>query len=294
MAKRGRPKKSVEKKETALAVVKEAPVELVEESNIPATVDAGALIARAIDKNLPIESMEKLLAMRRELKAEWAKEQYFAALSRFQKACPIIGKSKDVNDKYGKHRYSYAPLELIVEEVRDALEANGFSYTTATEQTPDSVTAICNAHHIAGHSESTRLTVPIDHDAYMSAPQKVASALTYATRYAFRNAFGIMTGDEDDDAQSAGEPGPTKPLKEPKATVVDAEVVNSPAPQKTVVEVAREALSALYRAMGNSKLFTEEEMAGYKKAGAESRENLNSLTDLHAAWTNEMKERGKK
>jgi hypothetical protein len=286
---------AVGKKETALAVVKETPVELVQESNIPATVDAGALIARAIDKNLPIESMEKLLAMRRELKAEWAKEQYFAALSRFQKACPTIGKSKGVNDKYGKRRYSYAPLEVIVEEVRDALEANGFSYTTATEQTPDSVTAICNAHHIAGHGESTRLTVPIDHEAYMSAPQKVASALTYATRYAFRNAFGIMTGDEDDDAQSAWEPGPTKPMKEPKA--VDAEFKPEPTkqePAKPIIEVAREALSMLYKTMRGSNLFTEEELAGYKKAGVESRDNLNSLTDLHAAWTNEMKERGKK
>jgi hypothetical protein len=41
----------------------------------------------------------------------------------------------------------------------------------------------------------------------MNAQQKVASALTYAKRYAFCNALGILTTDQDDDAQSAGEQG---------------------------------------------------------------------------------------
>lgn len=288
MAKRGR-KPGVKKAETLPAVVKETPVELVEESNIPATVDAQALIARAIDKNLPIESMERLLAMRRELRAEWAKDQYFSALARFQKACPIIGKSKGVNDKYGKHRYSYAPLEIIVEEVRDALEANGFSYTTGTEQTPDSVTAICNAHHIAGHAESTRLTVPIDHDAYMSAPQKVASALTYATRYAFRNVFGIMTGDEDDDAQSVDT---VKPMMQPRP--VDATFRAEPAKEKSTIEIAREALSTLYKRLVVLKLHTPEELSEHKESALKAKEDLNSLIDLHSAWTNELKERSQK
>src|SRR3990167_3791525 len=38
----------------------------------------------------------------------------------------------------------------------------------------------------------------------MNAAQKVASALTYAKRYAFCNAFGILTGDADDDARLTG------------------------------------------------------------------------------------------
>lgn len=291
MAKRGR-KPGVKKAETLPAVVKETSIALVEEQNIPAMVDPQALIARAIDKNLPIESMERLLAMRRELRAEWARDQYFSALAKFQKQCPIIGKSKKVNDKYGKHRYSYSPLEVIVEEVRDALEANGFSYTTATEQTPDSVTAICNAHHTAGHTESTRLTVPIDHEAYMSAPQKVASALTYATRYAFRNVFGIMTGDEDDDAISAGEPTPAKQMKEPQA--VDATFRAEPAKEKSTVELAREALSVLYKRMVASNHFSKEELTERKEQGVKGKENMDSLIDLHAAWTNELKERSSK
>jgi hypothetical protein len=232
--KRGRPPK------TAVAVVekKEVVPVVIEENRGLMSVDPQALIARAIDKNLPIEQMERLLAMRRELKAEWAREQYFTALSAFQKACPIIGKGKQVNDKYGKKRYKYAPLDVIVDAVKEALEANGFSYTLQTKQTADSVTAICLAHHVAGHSESTDFTVPIDHEAYMNEPQKVASALTYASRYAFRNAFGIMTGDEDDDANAVGEATTGKPAthKQDAPIPTTAEPVVGLAPDQEVVE----------------------------------------------------------
>ena len=43
------------------------------ESKVITQDSAEMLITRAIDKNLPVETMERLLAMRRELKAELAK-----------------------------------------------------------------------------------------------------------------------------------------------------------------------------------------------------------------------------
>jgi hypothetical protein len=184
---------------------------IVKKTNSIQTVDPQSLISQAIAKNLPIETMEKLLAMRRELKAEMARDAYFADLALFQKACPIIEKTKRVHDKGGKLRYKYAPLESIILQIRDLLEQYGFSYTIKTEQDKDSVTAICVSHHKLGHSEETRFRIPIDHKAFMNAAQKVASALTYAKRYAFCDAFGIMTGDEDDDANITDqEPGEIK------------------------------------------------------------------------------------
>lgn len=172
---------------------------------MPLDVNPEALIAKAIAKgnDIPIDTMEKLLAMRRELKAEWSKEEYFKALANFQQACPEIKKTKIVYNKNSTTvRYRYAPLEDIVEQCKDLLKENGFSYNIKTMQQESFMTAICVTHHIAGHSEESALEIPIDHDAYMNIAQQVASALTYAKRYAFNNAFGIMTGDEDDDAQS--------------------------------------------------------------------------------------------
>jgi hypothetical protein len=75
-----------------------------------------ALIAKAIDKNVPVETMERLLAMRRELRAEWAKEEFDKAMAAFQAECPIIDKSSKVS--FGTTRYSYAALDEIVKEVK--------------------------------------------------------------------------------------------------------------------------------------------------------------------------------
>jgi hypothetical protein len=166
-------------------------------------VDPQALLSQAIGKGLPLESIERLLAMRRELKAEWARERFFEDLPRFQAACPIIGKSKKAKGK--NFNYSYAPMEEIVSQIKKPLEQFGFSYTIVTKQTGKAVTAICNAHHVDGHTESSEFTIPIDPEAYMNDSQKIASAMTYATRYALRNAFGIVTGDLDDDGESTGD-----------------------------------------------------------------------------------------
>ena len=53
------------------------------------------LISQAIEKGTPIETIERLLNMRRELKAEWAKEQYDLAMAKLQSECPVIKKKKD-------------------------------------------------------------------------------------------------------------------------------------------------------------------------------------------------------
>ena len=53
----------------------------------------------------------------------------------------------------------------------------------------------------------------------MSGPQQIGSATTYAKRYSFCNQFGIMTGDEDDDAsgdradKTPAKPAEKKPVK---------------------------------------------------------------------------------
>lgn len=167
--------------------------------------DIESLLKVAVDKSLPLEQMERLLSMRRELKAEFARDEFYKSLSHFQSSCPIVKKENSVNyqsKKGGYVKYDYASLDNIVSQVKEKLFADGFSYTIKTEQTKDGVTAICCAHHKEGHTEETAFFIPIDYEAFMNAAQKVASALTYAKRYAFCNAFGIMTGDEDDDSNS--------------------------------------------------------------------------------------------
>ncbi|MDD5110852.1 MAG: ERF family protein [Patescibacteria group bacterium] len=163
------------------------------------------LIAQAIEKGTPVETMERLLAMRRELRAEQAKEAYDRAMSAFQTECPTIEKTKKVLNKDKSVRYSYAPIDKIVEQVRPLLQKHGFSYTIDAPVEHGFVTAICKVTHELGHSVTSSFKIPIDKDSYMTAPQKFASALTFGKRYAFCNAFGILTGDEDDDTEAMQE-----------------------------------------------------------------------------------------
>lgn len=174
-------------------------------ATVPQGTDAERLIAMAIDKNVPVETLEKLLTMRRELKAEAAKEAYFQALKAFQAELPVIEKTKGVKNKSGNIVYKYAPLDSIVTQVRGFLAKHGFSYNITTAQAEGKLTASCVSHHIAGHSETTSIEVPVGSD-YMTAQQEVGSARTFSMRYAFCNAFGIMTGDEDDDGNAPGRP----------------------------------------------------------------------------------------
>lgn len=179
-------------------------------------LDIETLIAKAIDKDLSADTMERFLSMRRELKAEQAKYEFDRALSEFQAECPTIEKTKKVDftsKRTGnKVAYSYAPLEVIVQQVKDRLSKYGFSYTVNT-RTNGMVTAICKLTHEAGHSESSEFSVPIDPDAFMNEQQKYASALTFAKRYAFCNALGILTGDEDNDALDASEIKEAQPTR---------------------------------------------------------------------------------
>ena len=165
--------------------------------------EAEVLIAQAIERHVPVETMEKLLAMRRELKQERAKEEYDQAMAEFQADCPTIVKTKEVKTKAGIVAYRYAPIESIVEQVRDILKKHGFSYSTNMELLESGVKVSVKVTHSAGHSEETCMSVPLGNKTdIMSQSQVVAAAQTFAKRYAFCNAFGILTGDEDNDVAS--------------------------------------------------------------------------------------------
>ena len=208
------------------------------------------LIGQAIKAKVPIETLEKLLAMRRELRAEWAREQYFAALALFQAACPIIARTKVVLNTDDTERYRYAPIEAIVKQVGPLLRDHGFSYTTKTDQGDASVTAITEAHHRDGHMEVTTIRMPIDPAPGMNKSQATVSAFTYARRVSFCGAFGIMTAEDDDDGTGSGDE--EKPGKQPVADPprmsqrnVTPGVTAKPAPDQVAARKLPEQLTGI-------------------------------------------------
>lgn len=170
-----------------------------------------ALIQQAIENKVDVATMEKLMDLQERWEKNMAKKEFDRAMAAFQADCPTIQKTKVVYNKDGKTvRYKYAPLEAIVEQIKTILQKHGLSYTIDAPVEGNQVKAICKVTHERGHSQEGTFAVPIDPQGFMNEQQKFASALTFAKRYAFCNAFGILTGDEDDDASSAPDPKGTE------------------------------------------------------------------------------------
>lgn len=172
---------------------------------VAVTNEFDLMIAKAIDKNVPVETMEKLLAMRKSLKEEQAKAEYNKALAEMQHECPPITKSKSVMEKdNAKVRYKYAPLDDVISQVKDLLHKYGFSYSfnSRSKKENEKIQIItCTARHIGGHSETAEFELPIDSNTFMSEIQRHGSTLSYAKRYAFCEVFGFVPSGEDNDGQ---------------------------------------------------------------------------------------------
>jgi len=198
-------------------------VEVVSSSqnvNLISNVTPEQLISQGIQSGMSVEILERLLAMRDKLNKEVAVKQFNEAMANFQMECPIISKNKKVMNKDKVTvRYSYATIDHIVSQVGNIIAKNGLSYDFGTVIDGDEVKVVCTITHILGHTKSSGFKVPTDKESFMNNQQRFASALTYAKRYAFCNALGIMTGDEDDDSNSNTES--EKKVKEDKTNYID-------------------------------------------------------------------------
>lgn len=161
------------------------------------------MITEAIKQGMPVETMKEILAMRSQLKAEWAKEQFDRAMADYQAEMPVIEKSKMARDENkGKDLYKYAPLDSIVAVAGPIIAKHGFSYSFKTLNAPDKVKVTCIVKHRDGHVEESDMETALStRTQIMSAPQQIAATVTFNKRYSFVNAFGITTGGEDDEEQ---------------------------------------------------------------------------------------------
>ncbi len=158
-------------------------------------------IGQAIDKGLSVEAIEKLIMMRRELKQEYAKEQYTKAMAAFQAKCPVIEKAKDGGKtKTGQVAYRYSPLDQIRKETKDLIKKYGFSFSFKTGRVENRVMARCIVSHEDGHTDFALVDLPLTTGTgVMSTTQVEAATMSFAKRYAYCDAFGIVTGGEDDE-----------------------------------------------------------------------------------------------
>jgi len=160
---------------------------------------ANDFISQAIAQKVPVETLEKLLAMRTQLKAESAKEKFDKAMAKFQAECPEIKKTKDGSvTKAGEVAFKYSDMKSIDDQTKKLRGICGLSYLVKTKIKKDKVKSTCLVKHLAGHSEESSMEVTIGAgNPLTTRPQLEAGAATFSKRHAFCNAFGITTGDTD-------------------------------------------------------------------------------------------------
>jgi hypothetical protein len=96
------------------------------------------------------------------------------------------------------------------------------------------VKVVCRVTHTAGHSEESPMQVPFGNKTdIMSNTQVTAAAQTFAKRYAFCNAFGILTGDEDNDAPVSPQKSPVAAYTPRPAPKPAQPAIATPKPKKT-------------------------------------------------------------
>ncbi len=191
-----------------------------------ATSEASGLVKMAIEQKVPVEVLERLVALQERVTDRDAVLQLNQALGAFQAACPPIfkaHKAEIVSKRTGsKFSYRYANLEDIVRHIRRHLEVFGLSYTWDSTVNAQTMTVTCVVRHIAGASVSASFSCPVDGNDRMSAAQSAGAAMSYARRQSLVSVLGLTTADEDTDGSAAPEPESNEPVNREQLANLEA------------------------------------------------------------------------
>lgn len=179
------------------------------------------MIDLAIEKNVPVESLEKLFGLYERMTAREAAQEFNEALAKFRSECPAITKAKTANvamKSGGAYSFTYADLPEIQTTVDPHLAANGFSYSWDSEAVGAALIKVtCTLRHINGHSTSASMTLPTENASAMSPQQKFGAAMSFGQRRTLAIVLGLKIEDEHPDTPRVD---PT-PINDDQATVID-------------------------------------------------------------------------
>lgn len=152
----------------------------------------------ARDPNVPVDKLERLIALQERVMAHNAESAFNIAFSEMQAEIPTI-KERAHTDKT-----SYATLEDIIGAVRPILSKHGFTISHRTEW-PDkkTVKVIGLLTHRDGHTRTSEFMADADQTGSKNAIQALGSSVSYGKRYTAKDLLCIVTSDEDDDGQES-------------------------------------------------------------------------------------------
>lgn len=176
-----------------------------------------SMIAQAVAKGAPIETVERLLALQERWEANEARKAYVSAMSSFKSAPPTITKNKQVSYESkgagSKTAYKHATLDHVCDAIGTAMARHGLSFRWETMQADGGLIKVtCIITHNLGHSERTFLQATPDTSGSKNHVQAIGSTTTYLQRYTLLAATGLATEEQDDDAERGDTPSSREPI----------------------------------------------------------------------------------
>lgn len=165
------------------------------------TMNPGQLLTMAVDKDLDISKLERLMELQKAWEVDRARKAFFESLTQFQSEVPELRKSKKVkfDGSKGTTEYNYAPLADITRQIKITCKDCGLSYRWEISDTKEEIKVTCLVTHLDGHTERTTMTANPDDSGSKNKIQARGSAIEYLKRYTLIGALGLSTTDSDVD-----------------------------------------------------------------------------------------------
>jgi hypothetical protein len=177
------------------------------------------LLRIAIERNVEVDKLEKLLDMQFRFEAQQAKRQYDLAKVGFKKEPSLrIIKSETVSYKTatGTTEYRFPPLDRCCEVIIPLLAGHLISHNWEIGQHENLISVTCVLTHVAGHAEEVTIMGPPDSSGGKNAIQSICSTVSYLERYTLLAVCGVAASDMPQGERSERDEAPAPPLQ-PKA-----------------------------------------------------------------------------
>jgi hypothetical protein len=175
---------------------------VIEKDNRDALV---SMIERAaINPEVDIEKMERLLEMHERIQSRQAEADFNASMTGAQSEMGRI--SSDAYNSQTKSKYTtYGKLDSVI---RPIYTAHGFALSFDTgDSMPEMVRVICLVSHRGGFSRAYHVDMPADGKGakggdVMTKTHATGAAMSYGMRYLLKMIFNVAIGEDDTDGNS--------------------------------------------------------------------------------------------
>lgn len=177
-------------------------VNSVSGNNIANGVSPSAIMELAMNKDLDLDRIEKMLEIQAKWEAMEAKKSFAEAMSRFKKT-PIVLTKDSINKQYNS---KYTSIGNLVNTVVPPMSKEGLTHRWDIKQNGKEITVVCIITHTLGHSELTEMSGPADETGAKNPIQQIKSTRTYLQSATLESALGIASSasNVDDDGNGAG------------------------------------------------------------------------------------------